>query len=446
MNQTHSNASVHEPGAGCDLQETFRSHRARLAASLPPRSMAIVHSNDFVSSNADATFPFTENSDFYYLTGIRQEESTLILFPDAPDPVHRELLFLRETNETIAVWEGARLTKEQATARSGIDKVHWNKQFDGLFRRLMIQADQVFLNSNEHPRARPDAPDRNERFVHSCRQQFPLHQYRRLAPLLHRRRAVKSGGELELMRRACEVTGAGFRRILNFVRPGVREYEVQAELIHEYLRLGADGFAYPPIIAAGVNSCVLHYVSNREVCRDGDLLLLDVAAEWQGYDSDMTRTIPVNGRFTPRQRSVYEAVLRVMRAATTLLQPGVMMSAHQKEVNRIMEGELINLNLLDARAVADQDPDKPLFRRYFMHGVSHSIGIDTHDVQREDEPIRAGMVFTVEPGIYLPDEGFAVRLENMVIVRPEGNIDMLEQVPVEPDEIEKLMAAAPHNL
>jgi Xaa-Pro aminopeptidase len=443
MNQTHSSAAD-GPATGTkdDLQATFSRHRAQLASALPPRSIAIVHSSDFVTTNADATFPYTENSDFYYLTGIRQEESTLILFPDAPDPAQRELLFLRETNDTIAVWEGARLSKEQATGKSGIAKVHWNSQFDGMLRRLMIQADQVFLNTNEHPRAKPEAPDRNERFAHSCRERFPLHQYRRLAPLLHRQRAVKNEGELELMRRACEVTDAGFRRLLNFVRPGVREYEVQAELIHEYLRRGSDGFAYPPIIASGVNSCVLHYVSNREVCKDGDLLLLDVAAEWQGYDSDMTRTIPVNGRFSPRQRAVYDAVLRVMRAASGLLQPGVMMQDYQKEVARIMEGELIDLKLLNPDEVGAQDPDKPLYRRYFMHGTSHSIGIDTHDVQREDEPVREGMVFTVEPGIYLPEEGFGVRLENMIIVRSDGNVDMLGQVPVEADEIEALMAAA----
>ncbi len=431
-----ASASPLTPG----LQETFSSHRARLAASLPPRSMAIVLSNDVITTNADATVPFVENSDFYYLTGIRQEESALVLFPDAQDPAHREMLFLRETNETIAVWEGARLTKEQATEASGIVKIHWNQQFDSLFRRLMVQAESVFLNTNEHPRARPEGPDRNERFVRTSREQFPLHQYRRLAPLLHRQRAIKTPGEIELMRRACSVTESGFHRLLKFVRPGVMEYEVQAELIHEYLRLGADGFAYPPIIASGVNSCVLHYVSNRERCKDGDLLLLDVAAEWGGYDSDMTRTIPVNGRFSPRQRAVYESVLRVMRAAADLLQPGVMLNEFQKEVGRVMERELIGLGLLDAAEVDKQDPDSPLFRKYFMHGTSHSIGIDTHDVLREDEPVRENMVFTVEPGIYLPDEGFGVRLENMIVIKEGGNVDLLGSVPIEPDDIEALMA------
>lgn len=422
------------------LQETFSSHRARLAASLPPRSMAVVLSNDVITTNADSTLPFVENSDFYYLTGIRQEESALVLFPDAHDPAHREMLFLRETNETIAVWEGARLTTAQATAASGIDKVHWNQQFDSLLRRLMIQAETVYLNSNEHPRARPEAPDRNERFAHTCRQQFPLHQFRRLAPLLHRQRAVKTPGEIDLMRRACAVTESGFHRLLKFVKPGVMEYEVQAELIHEYLRLGADGFAYPPIVASGANSCVLHYVTNRERCKDGDLLLLDVAAEWAGYDSDMTRTIPVNGRFSPRQRAVYRSVLRVMRAAAALLQPGVMLNEFQKEVGKIMESELIGLGLFSAADVERQDPDKPLFRKYFMHGTSHSIGIDTHDVLREDEPVRENMVFTVEPGIYLPDEGFGVRLENMIVIREGGNEDLLGSVPIEADEIEALMA------
>jgi len=421
--------------------DLFVANRQRLYAGLPAGSLVILQANDVLPTNADGSIGFVQNSDLYYLSGVDQEETILMLFPDAPDPKQRELLFVRETNEQIAIWEGEKLTKEQATARSGIQRVHWLSEFETLFRQVMVQASQVYLNSNEHPRASIPTESRETRFTHRCLREYPLHDYRRLAPLMHGLRIVKQAQEVEALREAIRITEAGFRRLLKFVKPGVYEFEIEAELAHEFISQRARGFAYTPIIASGANSCVLHYITNHCQCKDGDVLLLDVAANYANYNADLTRTIPVNGRYTPRQRQVYDAVLRVHNAASKMLRPGVIVREYQEEVGKMMSSELIGLGLLNKDAVAKQDPDKPLYKKYFMHGTSHHLGLDVHDVGRTWEPIQAGMVFTVEPGIYIREEALGIRIENNILVGENGNTDLMASIPIEAEEIESLMAA-----
>lgn len=420
--------------------ELFFENRKRLIAKLPPRSLVIVNANDLMPTNADGTMGFVQNSDLYYLSGVDQEETILMLFPDAADPKHRELLFVRETSEQIALWEGEKLTKPQATERSGVKRVHWLQEFDTLFRGLMCQADHVFLNSNEHPRASIPTETRERRFARHCIELFPLHDYRRLAPLMHDLRSTKSDQEIAALREAIRITEDGFRRLLKFVKPGVHEFEVEAELAHEFIRQRARGFAYSPIIASGGNACVLHYVTNHCQCQDGQVLLLDVAANYANYNADLTRAIPVNGRFTQRQRQVYDAVLRVFKSCCQMLRPGVIIREYQEEAGKLMAGELVGLGLLKREDIDKQDPDKPLYKKYFPHGTSHHLGIDVHDVGQTWKPVEAGMVFTVEPGIYIRDENLGIRLENNLLVGEDKNIDLMASIPLEADEIEALMA------
>ena len=390
----------------------FVEQRRRLAARLLPNSLAIVVANDILPTNADGTLPFKQNSDLFYLTGVDQEDTILLLYPDAFDQEkHRELLFLREANEHIATWEGVKLTKEAASKLTGIPEanIQWTHQFDGLLRTLMIQAARVYLNLNEHARAEVTIETRETRFAHECRKKFPLHHYERLAPHLAALRTRKSAAEIALLKEACEITGAGFRRLLGFVKPGVGEWEVEAELAHEFLRRRSRGFAYEPIIGSGKNACVLHYFANDSVCRDGEMLLLDVGAEYANYNADMTRTIPVNGRFTKRQRKVYNAVLRVFRASCDFLRPGVLTKDWNKHAGELMEKELVDLKLLKMKEIRKQHPDKPLYKKYFMHGLGHHLGLDVHDVGSYTQPVAAGNVFTVEPGLYIPEEGLEHR-------------------------------------
>lgn len=419
----------------------YEDNRRRLRAELPPGALVIVNANDVLPTNADGVMGFAQNSDLFYLSGIDQEETILMLFPDAPDPKHRELLFVRETSEHIAVWEGEKLTKEEAKERSGIAQVHWLTEFETLFRLLMCQASSVWLDSNEHPRAVVETESRSRRFIRRCQTTYPLHHYERLAPVIYRLRSIKQPAELEQLNEAIRITHDGFERLLKFVKPGVQEFEIEAELLHEFVRRRAGGFAYPPIIATGKNACVLHYVTNHCQCQDGELLLLDVAAKYGNYNADLTRTIPVNGRYTARQRAVYDAVLRVFRACYEMLRPGVLLREYQEEVGRLMEAELIGLKLLDRDAVAKQDPDRPLYKKYFMHGTSHLLGLDVHDVGASWEPVRAGMVFTIEPGIYIREENLGVRLENNVLIGETGNVDLMAQIPIQAEEIEERMNA-----
>jgi Xaa-Pro aminopeptidase len=431
----------------------FSENRARLMSRLPAGSLAILHAHDILPRCADGTWPFYQNSDLFYLTGVEQEETVLVLRPGAERPEDRERLFVRETSDLIRIWEGDRLTREEAAARSGIARVEWTTAFEPALRRWLRDTDRVFLNANEHPRAHPETPSRDDRFRERLQRWHPDLRYERLAPHLHALREIKSPAELAAIRTACGITADGFRHLLGFVRPGVTEFAVEAELLREFQLRRSRGFAYVPIVASGGNACVLHYVENDGVCRDGDLLLLDVAAEYGRYNADLTRTIPVNGRFTPRQRAVYEAVLRVYRRCITdLLRPGVDLKLeYQPAVGRVVETELVALGLLDAAEVAaerarDGTPDevkeeKRLYRKYFMHGTSHSLGLDVHDVQCRDRKVKEGMVFTVEPGIYVREENLGVRLETEVVVRASGNEDLMPGAPIDPDEIERLMAA-----
>lgn len=417
----------------------FTENRKRLTARLLPKAIAIVNANDIMPTNADGTMNFRQNSDLFYLTGVDQEETILLLFPESSDPKFREVLFVRKTSELTKVWEGAKLDKEAARKTTGIETIYWLGEFDAVFRSLMMEAEHVYLNSNEHRRATVDVETRELRFIRSCQNNYPLHRYERLAPLLAALRVVKSEPEIALIQRACDITKDGFHRVLSFVKPGVIEYEIEAEYLHEFVRQGSRGFAYPPIIASGVNNCILHYCENDKPCQDGDLLLMDVAAEYANYNADMTRTIPVSGRFTSRQRSVYDAVLRIMRAASALLRPGVIIRDYQKEVGKLMESELIGLGLLEKEKVKNQNPDEPLYREFFMHGTSHHLGLDVHDVGAAEAAIQIGNVFTVEPGIYIAKEELGIRLENDIVVGKKKNFDLMANIPIEAEEIEDLM-------
>ncbi len=418
--------------------ELFVSNRDRLRAILPPGSLVLVNANDAPPTNADGTLIGVPNSDLFYLSGVEQEESILLLFPDAHEEKHREILFLRETSDHIAVWEGHKLTKDEARRLTGISTVMWLQDFPVIQRLLICQAETVWLNSNEHARAGVQVQTRDARFARDTMADFPLHRYERLARLMHRLRPVKSGVELDLIREACGITRDGFLRVLKLVKPGVNECDIEAEFAHEFVRRRAR-FAYNPIIAAGNNSNVLHYLSNDQPCRRGDVLLLDVGAAYANYAADMTRTIPVSGKFSKRQKQIYQAVLRVMRSCIAALTPGTLPRDWQKLAEESMQEELLRLDLLKTKEIKKQDPDRPALKKFFMHGVGHPLGLDVHDVATIGSPIEAGWVMTVEPGIYLPEEGFGIRLENDVLVTPAGPVDLMEDIPVEPGEIEDLM-------
>ena len=421
--------------------QLFVENRQRLTALLKPRSLVIVNANDLLPTNADGTMAFRQNNDLFYLTGVDQEESRLVLFPEHPDPTFRELLFLRETSELIEIWEGHKLTKEEAAQTTGLPKrqIYWMSQFESVFGQLVFEAERVYLNTNEHTRATVDVQTRDARYIDAFRQQHPLHTLERLAPLMHQLRAIKRPQEVELLKTAIDITDRMFRRLLGFIKPGVWEYEIEAEMMHEFLRHRSRGAAYSPIIASGANACVLHYIDNSAQCHDGDVILLDLGAEYANYNADMTRSVPVNGRFSQRQRAVYDAVLRVMQEAKQMLRPGNLWDEYHREVGRVMESELIGLGLLDRSEVARQNPDAPLYKKYFMHGTSHFLGRDVHDVGNKYRRMEPGMVFTVEPGIYIRDEKLGIRLENNVVLTEGGNIDLMADIPLEADAIEELM-------
>jgi len=390
-------------------------------------------------TNADGMMPFRQNNDVFYLTGIDQEESILLLFPEFPDAKMREILFLRETNEHIAVWEGHKYTKDEATSVSGIKSVYWMSEFPAVFNMLMGLCEQVYLNSNEHSRAVVEVETRDARFINWCQKNYPLHTYQRLTPLMHHLRAIKQPEEVALIQTACNITEKGFRRILNFIKPNVMEYEIEAEFAHEFIRNRSRGFAYTPIIASGANACVLHYIENNQPCAAGEVILLDVGAEYANYASDLTRCVPVSGKFTPRQLDVYNAVLRVMKGATSMLKVGNIMEEYIKAVGELMTKELVDLGLLTMHEVQGQTEGYPAYKKYFMHGTSHHLGLDVHDVGSRYRRFEAGMVFTCEPGIYIPEEGLGIRLENDILITETGNTDLMAQIPVEAEEIESLM-------
>lgn len=419
--------------------QLFTDNRKRFVKQLKKNSIAVFNANDIQPTNADGTMPFKQNKDLFYLSGIDQEETILLIFPDAPDKEHTEVLFVRETNEHIAIWEGEKLTKEQASANSGIKKVYWTHQFKQVFTSLVFEAENIYINSNEHVRSSNEVQTRDERFLEWCRKTYPLHNYLRSAPIMYDLRAIKSPQEIELIQKACDLTEKGFRRLLGFVKPGVWEYEIEAELAHEFIRHGAGFAGYEPIIASGKNSCVLHYNINDKKCKDGDVLLMDFAAGYANYQSDLTRTIPVNGKFTKRQKNVYNAVLKVMRYAFSRLVVGNNIADYHKEVGAAMEEELLKLRLITKTDIKKQDPNWPAYKKYFMHGTSHYLGLDVHDVGSRYRKFEAGMVYTCEPGIYIPAEGIGVRIENDILLSKKGPIDLMKNIPIEAEEIESLM-------
>lgn len=418
----------------------FIKNRRKFTDQMYPASLAVFNSNDIYPVSADSTLAFAQHSDILYLSGADQEESILLLFPDAINPAHREILFVRETNAHIAVWEGPKYTKEQAREISGIETIMWLSDFDRVFFDLMTEAHSIYFNTNEHYRQAVETQTREDRFIAKCKRDFPAHSWHKSQPILQEIRGVKEPEEIALMQQACDITEKGIRRLLSFIKPGVWEYEIEAELLHEFVRNRSKGFAYTPIIASGANANVLHYLENNQQCQAGDLILMDVAAEYANYRSDLTRTFPVSGRFTERQAAVYRAVLRVKKEATAMLVPGTLWAEYHKEVGKIMTSELLDLGLLDRASVQQQDPDRPAYKKYFMHGTSHHIGLDTHDYGALKTPMKSGMVFTVEPGIYIPAEGMGVRLEDNVVIQEQGAPkNLMAHVPIEIEEIEALM-------
>ncbi|GEO06403.1 Xaa-Pro aminopeptidase [Adhaeribacter aerolatus] len=419
--------------------DLFVQNRKQYCSRLKPCSLAVFQSNDIMPTNADGTMAFRQSSDLFYLSGVDQEESILLLFPDAKDVKHHEILFVRETNDHILTWEGYKLTKDEAREVSGIKTIYWTSEFKQVFNALMAEAENVYLNTNEHLRAVIEVETRDARFLKWCRETYPLHQYHRSAPIMHHLRAVKSDIEIELIKKACRITEKAFLRLLKFIKPGVMEYEIEAEIVHEFIRNRSRGPAYGSIIASGANACILHYVDNFRECKDGDVVLMDFGAEYANYAADLTRTVPVNGKFTPRQREVYNSVLHVLKTARNMLVPGNTLDQYHSFVGTVMENELIKLGLLNESDVKNQDPDKPLYKKYFMHGTSHHLGLDVHDVGNKYRPFEPGMVFTCEPGIYIREEGLGIRLENDILVTHSGPVDLMQNIPLEPEEIERLM-------
>lgn len=420
--------------------ELFIKNRKNFADQMKSNSLAVFNSNDIYPISADSTMPFEQHRDIFYLSGVDQEESILVLFPDCPKEKHREILFLKETNAHIAVWEGEKLTKEKAFETSGVKTVYWLQDLEKIMFEIMTQCDTVYINTNEHYRATNETETREDRFTKWLKDKYPAHAVAKSNPILQRLRSVKDPIEIDLIQQACNITEKGFRRILNFVKPGVWEYNIEAEFMHEFLNNCSKGFSYTPIIASGNNANVLHYIENNQICKAGDLILIDVGAEYANYASDMTRTIPVSGKFSQRQKAVYNAVNRVKKEATKMLVPGTIWADYHVEVGKIMTSELLGLGLLDKADVQNEDPEWPAYKKYFMHGTSHHMGLDTHDYGILTEPMQANMVFTVEPGIYIPDEGFGIRLEDDVVIQENAEpFNLMRNIPIEADEIEDLM-------
>ncbi len=418
----------------------FVKNRKNFMKQMAKSSVAVFNSNDIYPISADSTIPFQQHRDIFFLSGVDQEESILVLAPDSANPHHKEILFVRETNEHIAVWEGEKLDKESATEVSGVQTVYWLDQFETIFKQVMAESENIYLNTNEHLRADTTVQTREDRFIEGVLKQYPAHQVRKSAPIMHKLRSVKDKIELDLMQQACNITKAGFERVLGFIKPGVWEYEIEAELIHEFLRNRSKGFAYTPIIASGANACVLHYIQNNAQTKSGDVLLMDVGAEYANYSSDLTRCVPINGKFTKRQKEVYNAVLHVKKEAEKLLVPGTILNDYHKEVGKIMESQLLKLKLIDKTDIKNQDPSWPAYKKYFMHGTSHYIGLDTHDLGFYDQPIKENMVFTCEPGIYIPSENLGIRIEDDLVVQKKGKpFNLMRDIPIEADHIEDLM-------
>ncbi len=418
----------------------FIKNRAKFTAALLPESMAVFNSNDIYPISADSTLPFAQHRDIYYLSGLDQEASILILFPDAQQKEFKEMVFVKKTSPLIAVWEGAKLSKEEARERTGIQNIYWLEEFDTIFKEVARQAKHIYINQNEHSRASTLTQTREDRFILRCKKEFPNHSYKQSNSILHKIRAIKEPEEIEALKQACAITEIGFRRILSIVQPGIWEYEIEAALSYEFIKNRADGFAYSPIIASGENANILHYVLNNKQCKTGELILMDVAAAYARYSSDLTRVVPVSGRFTKRQKQVYKALLKVKDQTTALLQPGITWDDYNKEVGEYMTAALMDLKLLTKYDLQIASPKAPAFRKYFMHGNSHFLGLDTHDYGLRSEPMQENMVLTVEPGIYIPEEKMGFRLEDDIVIQKNGApLNLMASIPINPDEIESLM-------
>ncbi len=418
--------------------DLFIRNRQKFCKRMKPGSIALFHSNDEMPRNADAFFRFRQNSDLFYLSGIDQEDTVLVLFPDSPNPMFREMLFIKRTNETIARWDGHKLTPEEALEVSGVRNIFWYDEFEATVRPAILLAETLYLNLNENDRFNDHAPYNALRFAQHIMAKFPLHRLERSAPHMAALRTVKEEEEIELLREAIRITGLGFKRLLGFVKPGVMEYEVEAELIHEFIRNRANGYAFDPIIASGASACVLHYVENNKPCKDGDLLLLDFGADYANYNGDLTRCIPVNGRFSERQKAVYNAVLHIQKESIKALKAGMTLQDWFAIAGELCTEQLVNLGLLKMEDVKNQNPAQPLYKKYFMHGLGHHLGIDVHDIMNRYAKLEVGNVLTVEPGIYIPEWGIGVRIENDVVIRENGIEDLMADIPREVEEIESL--------
>ncbi len=418
----------------------YQNTRKSFMAEMEPNSLAIFNSNDIYPISADSVMPFEQHRDLFYLSGIDQEESIIILFPDAINPKHKEIAFVKKTNSHIAVWEGPKLNKEKTYELSGIKTVYWLEDFKDVFQELSTQCNKFYFNTNEHYRQAVETETREDRFIKWCKNQYPAHNVAKSNPILQKLRSVKDDQEITQIKKACDITEKAMRRVISFLKPDVWEYEIEAELVHECIKNRSKGFAYQPIIASGFNANILHYTLNNKKCKSGELVLIDVAAEYGNYSADVTRTFPVSGIYTERQKKVYNAVLNVKNEATKLLVTGTLWKEYHKEVGKIMTSELIGIGLLDKSDIQNQDAKNPAYKKYFMHGTSHHLGLNTHDYGLLNLPMESQMVFTVEPGIYIPEEGFGIRLEDDVVIQNSGEpINLSKNIPIEIEEIESLM-------
>ena len=417
----------------------FTSNRKNYIKKVDSGSASVFISNDELPTNADELLPFVQNTNLLYLTGIDQEDTFLILAPQFPDKKMREILFIKETSEEIAIWEGNKLTKEEASKISGVETVLWNDQFENILPLILAQTKDIYLEKNEHIRSKTKVETAQDRFIKKIKTEFSSHNIKRSYPVLSELRMVKNDIEVTQIQKACDITEMGFRRVLDFIEPGVWEYEIEAEYSHEFLNNRSKGFAYQPIIASGINSCCLHYNTNNMQCKDGEMVLMDVGSEYANYRSDMTRTVPINGKFSKRQLQIYNAVLNVKNEANKILRPGTSIDKYHKEIAKIMESELLDIKLIDKTDIKNQNPKNPAYKRYFMHGTSHHLGLDVHDVGNFYEDVKAGNVFTIEPGIYIKEESLGIRLEDDILVGNNNNINLMEKIPIQPEEIEDIM-------
>lgn len=420
----------------------FVKNREKFIEKMESNSIAILTSNDIMPNNADDVMGFAQNNDLFYLSGVDQEESILVLYPDAASPENREILFVKETNEHVKIWEGDKLTKKQAFEVSGVKNVKWLQDFELAIQYMAFEADTFYLGHNEHKKTlTAEMNTQQDRMITWCKEKYPLHNYRRAAKITREIRQIKTEEEVALMQKAAAISVGGFERVLKAVKPGMMEYELEAELTYELTRKGGKRHAFMPIIASGGNACALHYNTNDNCCNDGDMVLMDFGVCYANYNSDTTRCFPVNGKFSKRQKEVYNAVLYCLKEGSKLLKPGAVSATYEKEMARLVEEQLIKLGLLRVEDIKSQDPDNPLYKKYFMHGTAHHIGLDVHDVGLYTRPFEAGMVLTCEPGIYVPEEGIGCRLENDYLITENGNINLTAAMPIEIDEIEAIIKA-----